>query len=44
MMVEGVWRDVPRDTKSTGGEFIRPDGGFRDRGAAAEVEPGRYRL
>jgi glutathionyl-hydroquinone reductase len=24
MMVEGVWRDVPRDPKSTGGEFIRP--------------------
>src|SRR6266850_819572 len=44
MMVEGVWRDVPRDTKSTGGEFIRPDSGFRDRVAAAEVEPGRYRL
>ena len=44
MMVEGVWRDVPRDVKSTGGEFIRPDGGFRDRVAAAEVEPGRYRL
>jgi len=44
MMVEGVWRDVPRDTKSTGGEFIRPDSGFRDRVAAAEVEPGRYWL
>src|SRR5678815_4984114 len=44
IMVEGVWRDVPRDTKSTGGEFIRPDSGFRDRVAAAEVEPGRYRL
>jgi len=44
MMVECVWRDVPRDTKSTGGEFIRPDSGFRDRVAAAEVEPGRYQL
>src|SRR6185295_2901088 len=44
MMVEGVWRDVPRDTKSTGGEFIRPDSGFRDRVAAAEAEPGRYQL
>jgi len=44
MMVGGVWRDVPRDVKSTGGEFIRPDSGFRDRVAAAEVEPGRYRL
>jgi putative glutathione S-transferase len=44
MMVEGVWRDVPRDTKSTGGEFIRPDSGFRARVAAAEIEPGRYCL
>jgi glutathionyl-hydroquinone reductase len=44
MMVEGVWRDVPRDTKSTGGEFIRPDSGFRNRVSAAEVEPGRYCL
>ena len=44
MMVEGVWRDVPRDTKSTGGEFIRPDSGFRDRVAATEVASGRYRL
>jgi glutathionyl-hydroquinone reductase len=25
LMVDGVWRDVPRDTKSTGGQFIRPD-------------------
>jgi hypothetical protein len=23
MMVEDVWRDIPRDVKSTGGEFIR---------------------
>jgi glutathionyl-hydroquinone reductase len=44
MMVEGIWRDVPRDTKSTGGEFIRPDSGFRDRVAAAEVASGRYWL
>ena len=44
MRVGGVWRDVPRDTKSTGGEFIRPDSGFRDRVAAADVEPGRYWL
>ena len=42
MMVEGVWRDVPRDTKSTGGEFIRPDSGFRER--LAGVESGRYCL
>src|SRR3954454_10548067 len=44
MRVEGVWRDVPRDTKSTGGEFIRPDSGFRERVAAAELAPGRYCL
>ena len=44
MMVEGVWRDIPRDTKSTGGEFIRPDSAFRERVPAAQVEPGRYRL
>jgi putative glutathione S-transferase len=44
MMVEGVWRDVPRDVKSTGGEFIRPDSGFRERVAAAELAPGRYCL
>jgi len=42
MMVEGVWRDVPRDTKSTGGEFIRPESGFRERVSAAEA--GRYHL
>jgi glutathionyl-hydroquinone reductase len=29
MMVEGVWRDVPRDTKSTGGELIRPAKAWR---------------
>lgn len=44
MMVAGVWRDIPRDTRSTGGEFIRPDSGFRDRVAAVEVEPERYAL
>ena len=31
MLVEGVWRDVPRDTKSTGGAFVRPESVFRDR-------------
>jgi len=25
MMLEGVWRDVPRDTKFTGGAFLRPE-------------------
>ena len=44
MMVAGVWRDIPRDTRSTGGEFIRPDSGFRERVTAADVEPGRHVL
>ena len=41
-MIDGVWRDIPRDTKSTGGAFIRPASAFRDR---VEVpQPGRYHL
>ena len=41
-MIDGVWRDIPRDTKSTGGEFIRPESAFRDR---VEVpQSGRYHL
>jgi len=42
MLVEGVWRDVPRDTKATGGAFVRPESAFRER--LSTVEPGRYRL
>jgi putative glutathione S-transferase len=42
MLVEGVWRDLPRDVKSTGGAFVRPESAFRDR--VREVEPGRHRL
>jgi glutathionyl-hydroquinone reductase len=42
MLVEGVWRDVPRETKSTGGAFVRPDSVFRER--VTEVASGRYRL
>src|SRR6185503_13449299 len=42
MLVEGVWREVPRDTKSTGGAFVRPESAFRER--VTDVEPGRYRL
>jgi putative glutathione S-transferase len=42
MLVEGVWRDVPRDTKATGGAFVRPESVFRN--SVSEPEPGRYRL
>ena len=42
MLVEGVWRDVPRDTKSTAGAFVRPESVFRER--ITDAEPGRYRL
>ena len=24
-MIDGVWHDVPRDTKATAGRFVRPD-------------------
>ena len=44
MMVEGVWRDIPRDTKSTGGAFVRPDTALRGWVAAPDVQPGRYHL
>jgi putative glutathione S-transferase len=44
MMVEGVWRDIPRDTKSTDGAFQRPESGFREWISARDVQPGRYRL
>ncbi len=44
MMIDGVWRDVPRDFKSTGGAFVRPDTFFRNRVDEAEVEPGRFQL
>ena len=42
MLVEGVWKDVPRDTKSTGGAFVRAESAFR--GWVREPVPGRYRL
>ena len=42
MLIEGVWKDVPRDAKSTGGAFVRPESMFRDR--VSDPAPGRYRL
>jgi glutathionyl-hydroquinone reductase len=42
MLVEGVWKDIVRDAKATGGAFVRPESAFRDR--VNEPEPGRYRL
>jgi len=46
MMVGGLWRDVPRDTRSTGGAFIRPESAFRARVSDPEypAEALRYRL
>jgi putative glutathione S-transferase len=48
-LVEGLWVDLPRDTRKTGGEFIRPESTFRDRVTADgssgfEAEAGRYHL
>lgn len=49
VLIEGVWKDVPRDTRKTGGEFIRDPAIFRDRvtadGASGfKAEGGRYHL
>jgi len=53
-LVEGVWRDIWYDTKSTGGKFVRANSKFRNwvtadgesapRGKAFKAEPGRYHL
>jgi len=48
-LVEGVWKDLPRDTRKPGGEFIRPESVFRDRVTADgssgfRAEAGRYHL
>jgi glutathionyl-hydroquinone reductase len=42
MLIEGIWKHVPRDTKSTGGAFVRPESAFRSR--LSRPEAGRYRL
>ena len=49
MLIEGVWRDVPRDTRSTGGEFVRDQSEFRewvtaDGSSGFKAETGRYHL
>lgn len=54
-LVEGEWRDQLRDTKSTGGKFIRANATFRNwitedgsagpsGGDGFKAEPGRYHL
>ena len=48
-LVEGVWKDLPRDTRKTGGEFIRPESAFRDWVRADgtsgfKADSGRYHL
>ena len=44
MMVGGVWRDIPRDTKSTGGAFVRPETVFRNWLSSRDVESQRFHL
>ena len=46
MLVEGVWNDIPRAARATGGAFLRPESAFRDRvlEPRGEIRPGRYRL
>ena len=45
-MIDGAWRDVPRDFKSTGGALVRPDTQFRDTLTASDTSsyPGRFHL
>ena len=53
-LVEGVWRDIWDDTKSTGGKFVRANSKFRNwitadganapGGEAFKAEVGRYHL
>lgn len=38
-MIDGVWHDVPRDTKATGGTFVRPDSPIRNW-VTADGSPG----
>ena len=42
MMVDGIWRDIPRDTASSGGAFVRPESAFRE--GIENPDKGRYVL
>ena len=49
MLIDGIWKDVPRDPRVTKGEFVRGESVFRDRVTADgssgfKAEPGRYHL
>lgn len=49
VLIDGAWKDVPRDTRSTGGEFVRADSTFRhwvtaDGSSGFRAEAGRYHL
>jgi putative glutathione S-transferase len=49
LLIEGVWKDLPRDTRSTAGEFVREEPQFRgwitaDGSSGFRAEPGRYHL
>jgi putative glutathione S-transferase len=49
MLIDGVWKDIPRDARVTGGEFVRTESIFRDRVTADgssgfKAETGRYHL
>ena len=49
MLIDGLWKDVPRDPRVTKGEFVRTESVFRDRVTADgsstfRAEPGRYHL
>ncbi|MBO6718383.1 MAG: glutathione S-transferase family protein [Rhizobiaceae bacterium] len=55
MLIDGVWQDVQRDTKRSGGRFVRSQSQWRDwvtadgkpvegRERGFKAEPGRYHL
>ena len=49
VLIEGLWKDSPRDTRKTGGEFIREESVFRDwisadGSSGFKAEAGRYHL